>query len=96
MNEGGRTIKEQSADTVCVIDHVCAVTALLSDRLIPRIRDLPSKRLRLFDPANAPKELRGQGGSKVRDKLIVETGRDIFRSAATPTLAEARVISASA
>lgn len=48
MNEAGRKIKEQYA-----------VTALLSYRFIPRIRDLPSKRLYLFDPATTPKELRG-------------------------------------
>lgn len=58
MNEAGRKIKEQYA-----------VTALLSYRFIPRIRDLPSKRLYLFDSATTPKELRGpdrrqdQGGA---------------------------------
>lgn len=56
---------------------------LLSYRFIPRIRDLPSKRLYLFDPANAPKELRGQVGRKVREKLIVENWPDIFRAVAT-------------
>ena len=83
MNEVGRKIKEQYADTGGFTDHVFAVTALLSYRFIPRIRDLPSKRLYLFDPANAPKELRGQVGSKVREKLIVENWPDIFRAVAT-------------
>ena len=83
MNEVGRKIKEQYADTGGFTDHVFAITALLSYRFIPHIRDLPSKRLYLFDPANAPKELRGQGGNKVREKLIVENWPDIFRAVAT-------------
>jgi len=83
MNEVGRKIKEQYADTGGFTDHVFAVTALLSYRFIPRIRDLPSKRLYFFDPANAPKELRGLIGSKVREKLIVENWPDIFRAVAT-------------
>ena len=83
MNEVGRKIKEQYADTGGFTDHVFAVTALLSYRFIPRIRDLPSKRLYLFDPATAPKELRGLIGGKVREKLIVENWPDIFRAVAT-------------
>ncbi len=83
MNEVGRKLKEQYADTGGFTDHVFAVTALLAYRLIPRIRDLPSKRLYLFDPANAPRELRGQVGSKVREKLIVENWPDILRAVAT-------------
>lgn len=83
MNEVGRKIKEQYADTGGFTDHVFAVTALLSYRFIPRIRDLPSKRLHLFDPATAPKELRGLIGGKIREKLIVENWPDIFRAVAT-------------
>ncbi len=63
MNEVGRKIKEQYADTGGFIDHVFAVTALLSYRFIPRIRSLPSERLYLFDPATAPKELRDLSAS---------------------------------
>ncbi len=83
MNEVGRKIKEQYADTGGFTDHVFAVTALLSYRFIPRIRDLPSKRLYLFDPATTPKELRGLIGGKVREKLIVENWPDILRAVAT-------------
>ncbi|KQB95531.1 transposase [Loktanella sp. 1ANDIMAR09] len=83
MNEAGRRIKEQYADTGGFTDHVFAVTALLSYRFIPRIRDLPSKRLYLFNPASAPKELRGLIGGKIREKLIVENWPDILRSVAT-------------
>jgi TnpA family transposase len=49
----GRKIKEQYADTGGFTDHVFAVISLLAFRFIPRIRDLPSKRLYLFDPAAA-------------------------------------------
>ena len=83
MNETGRKIKEQYADTGGFTDHVFAVTALLSYRFIPRIRDLPSKRLYLFDPATAPKELRGLIGGKIREKLIIENWPDILRAVAT-------------
>ena len=83
MNEVGRKIQEQYADTGGFTDHVFAVTALLSYRFIPRIRDLPSKRLYLFDPATAPKELRGLIGGKIREKLIIENWPDILRAVAT-------------
>lgn len=71
MNETGRRIKEQYADTGGFTDHVFAVTALLSYHFIPRIRDLPSKRLYLFDPASAPKELRGLIGGKIERTLFI-------------------------
>ena len=83
MNETGWKIKEQYADTGGFTDHVFAVTALLSYRFIPRIRDLPSKRLYLFDPSAAPKELRGLIGGKVREKLIIENWPVILRAVAT-------------
>lgn len=83
MNEVGRKIKEQYADTGGFTDHVFAVTALLSYRFIPRIRDLPSKRLYLFDPTTAPKELRGLIGGKVRENQVVENWPGILRTIAT-------------
>lgn len=83
MNETGRHIREQYADTGGFTDHVFAVTALLGYQFIPRIRDLPSKRLYVFDPASAPKELRGLIGGKVREKVISSNWPDILRSVAT-------------
>jgi len=83
MNETGRKIEEQYADTGGFTYHVFAVTALLAYRFIPRIRDLPSKRLYLFDPASASKELRGLIGGKVRERLITENWPDILRAVAT-------------
>ena len=83
MNEVGKKIKEQYADTGGFTDHVFAATALLSYRFVPRIRDLPSKRLYLFDPAAAPKEIRGLVGGKIRETLITENWPDILRAVAT-------------
>ncbi|WP_299085258.1 Tn3 family transposase [uncultured Ruegeria sp.] len=83
MNPTGRKVREQYADTGGFTDHVFAVTSLLSYRFIPRIRDLPSKRLYVFDPAAAPNELKGLIGGKIRENTIVENWPDILRSAAT-------------
>lgn len=83
MNDQGYRIREQYADTGGFTDHVFAVTALLGFLFIPRIRDLPSKRLHVFDPATVPKEVKGLIGGKVREKTIVENWPDVLRSAAT-------------
>jgi TnpA family transposase len=85
MNETGKRIREQYADTGGFTDHVFAVTSILGYQFIPRIRDLPSKRLYVFDPANSPKELRGLLGGKVRESLITSNWPDILRIAATMT-----------
>jgi len=83
MNETGRKIREQYADTGGFTDHVFAVTALLDYRFIPRIRDLPSKRLYVFDPGMVPKELKPLIGGKVREGTIIANWPDILRTAAT-------------
>ena len=83
MNDAGRCVREQYADTGGFTDHVFAVTALLGYQFIPRIRDLPSKRLHVFDPGAVPNELRGLIGSKVRNGLIASNWPDVLRSAAT-------------
>ncbi len=83
MTDAGQKIREQYADTGGFTDHVFAVTALLGFQFIPRIRDLPSKRLYLFDPASCPKELKGLIGGKIKERLISANWPDILRSAAT-------------
>ena len=83
MTEAGQKIREQYADTGGFTDHVFAVTALLGFQFIPRIRDLPSKRLYLFKPDACPKELKGLIGGKIRDRLIAANWPDILRSVAT-------------
>ena len=83
MNETGRRIREQYADTGGFTDHVFAVTSILGYRFVPRIRDLLSKRIYLFNPAACPKELRGLIGGKLRQSLIASNWADIVRLGAT-------------
>ena len=83
MNEAGKRIKEQYADTGGFTDHIFAVSALLGFRFIPRIRDLASKRLYLFSPSKAPPNLKGLIGGKIRQKLITDNWPDILRAVAT-------------
>ena len=83
MNETGRRIREQYADTGGFTDHVFAVTSILGYRFVPRIRDLPCKRIYVFEPATCPKELRGLIGGKLRQSLIALNWPDILRLGAT-------------
>lgn len=83
MNEAGRRIEEQYADTGGFTDHLFGISAMLGCRLVLRIRDLPSKRLYVFDPAATPSELRPLVGGKAREALIVSNWPDLFRCAAT-------------
>lgn len=71
-NDAGKKIKEQYADTGGFTDHTFAMSSLLGFSFVPRIRDLPSKRLYVFDPATFPKNLRGLMGGKVRENVIRE------------------------
>ena len=79
MNETGRRIREQYADTGGFTDHVFAVASILGYRFVPRIRDLPSKRIYVFEPAACPRELRVLIGGKLRPSLIASNWPDILR-----------------
>ena len=57
MNDAGRRVREQYADTGDFTDHVFVATALLGYQFIPRIRDLPSKRLHVFDSSSTVEKL---------------------------------------
>ena len=83
MNEAGGLIKEQHADTSGLTNRVFSVPSLLGFRFIPRIRDLPSRRLYLFESAAAPSELRGLIGAKIREGVIVQNWPHILRTVAT-------------
>jgi TnpA family transposase len=83
MNEAGRKIKEQYADTGGFTDLVFAATSLLGYMFIPRIRDLASKRLHVFDPQAVPKELKGLTGDRIRETTIIANWPDVLRSIAT-------------
>ena len=54
MNETGRRVREQYADTGGFTDHVFAACSILGYAFVPRIRDLPSKRLYVFERARCP------------------------------------------
>ena len=103
MNETGRRVREQYADTGGFTDHVFAACSILGYAFVPRIRDLPSKRLYVFERAGVPKRLRPLVGGKVNVDLIGRNWADILRVAATmaardhaaePALAQARRVSA--
>ena len=83
MNEAGRKVREQYADTGGFTDHVFAAAALLGYRFVPRIRDLPSKRLHIFEPKRVQPNLKGLIGDRIRENIIVANWSDILRSAAT-------------
>lgn len=82
MNNTGRNIKEQYADTGGFTALVLAAPSLLSYRFIQHIRGLPSKRLYLVDPTSAPEELRGLIGGKVREVLVLQHWPDVLRTVA--------------
>ena len=83
MNETGRRVREQYADTGGFTDHVFAACSILGYAFVPRIRDLPSKRLYVFERAGVPKGLRPLVGGKVNADLIGRNWADILRVAAT-------------
>ena len=83
MNEAGRKVREQYADTGGLTDHVFAVTALLGYRFMPRIRDLPTKRLYVFEPKNVPDDLRGLIGGRTRQTTITGNETNNKRSERT-------------
>lgn len=83
MNDAGRHIREQFADTGGFTDHVFAACAILGYRFAPRIRDLPSTRLYAFNPSAAPAHLRALIGGKINQSMIERNWPDILRIAAT-------------
>ncbi len=83
LSEIGSKIKEHYADTGGFTDLVFAACALLGYRFIPRIRDLQSKRLYVFDFKDVPKELKGLIGGKVREQTLIDNWPDVLRCTAT-------------
>ncbi len=82
-NPTGKRIREQYADTGGFTDLVFAATSLLGYLFIPRIRDLPSKRLHVFDRRSVPNELKGLVGDKIRENTIIANWPDVLRCIAT-------------
>lgn len=78
-------MKEQYADTGGFTDHVFGITSILGYQFIPRIRDLPSKKLYLFPSQYIPKNLKGLIGGRIKENMITSNWPDILRVAATMT-----------
>ena len=91
MNETGRRVREQHADTGGCTDHVFAACSILGYAFVPRIRDLPSKRPYVFERAGIPKRLRPLVGGKVNVALIDRNWADILRVASTMAAASPRL-----
>jgi len=83
MNEAGRQIREQYADTAGYTDHLFGLGGLLDRRIVLRIRDLPSKRFYVFEPGATPAELRKLVTGKIREGVIIANWPDLFRTIAT-------------
>jgi len=83
MNDAGQNIREHYADTGGFTDHVFALSAILGYIFAPRIRDLASKRLYLFDPSTASPAIRPMIGGKIKTELIERNWPDILRLAAS-------------
>lgn len=83
MNEAGRQIREQYADTAGYTDHLFGLGGLLDRRIVLRIRDLPSKRFYVFEPEATPAELRKLVTGKIREGVIIANWPDLFRTVAT-------------
>ncbi len=95
MNPTGKRIKEHYADTGGFTDLVFAATSLLGYLFIPRIKDLPSKRLHVFDPKAVPKELKGLTGDRIRENTIIANWPDVLRCIARTIHQSRRTPSAS-
>jgi hypothetical protein len=104
MTDAGRKVTEQYADTGGFTDHVFAVTALLGFQFIPRIRDLPSKRLPLRSnilPKRAERFDRWQDqGTRHQFELARHSAQRGHhgggRNASKPTVAKIRRLSSAA
>lgn len=83
MTDAGQNIREHYADIGGFTDHVFALSAILGYIFAPRIRDLASKRLYLFDPSSASQGIRPMIGGKIKVALIERNWPDILRLAAS-------------
>lgn len=82
-HEARAPIREHHTDTGGFTDHVFALCALLGFRFAPRIRDLPEKRLYVFDDAPAAPTLAPMIARHVRERAIETSWPEIIRLVAT-------------
>ena len=74
MNETGRRVREQYADTGGFTDHVFAACSILGYSFVPRIRDLPSKRLYVFVRTRGRPEAPAPAGRRQGERGPDRTG----------------------
>lgn len=82
-HEARAPLREHHTDTGGFTDHVFALCALLGFRFAPRIRDLPDKRLYVFDDAPAAPTLAPMIARHVRERAIETNWSEIIRLVAT-------------
>lgn len=83
MNEAGRQVREHYADTAGYTDRLFGASSLLGQRLVLRVRDLPSKRFYVFETSATPTELRKLVAGKIQENVIITNWPDLFRATAT-------------
>ena len=88
LGEGGEDIEEQLSHRIARVVERPAEGQFHVSFPKPigdgaRIRDLPSKRLHVFEPRRVPKPLIRLTGNKIREDVIVRNWPDILRVAAT-------------
>jgi TnpA family transposase len=82
-NDTGRRIKEHYTDTGGFTDHVFAMCSVLGYHFAPRIRDLPSKKLYVFNRDEVPDLIHPLVAAQVREELIVRNWPDVLRLSAS-------------
>ncbi len=89
MNEVGRHVREQYADTAGFTDHLFGASSLLGYNLVLRIRICHRSGCTYLIPIR-PQGVTQVGRWKSREDLIVANWPDIFRCAATMTAGKIR------
>ncbi len=88
-NVTGRGVKEQFSDTGGFSDHVFAMCSILGYSFLPRIRDLPAKRLYAFEPNEVDEVLRPMVAATIREDLIMRSCSDVLQPGFRPTRTKA-------
>ena len=81
ISRGLNKIEEHFTDTNGFTDHVFGICHILGFRFCPRMRDLASKKLHVFDGVNKNSSLLPLLGEKINVKLIAACWDDILRLA---------------
>ena len=76
-------IEEHYTDTGGASDHVFGLSHLLGFRFVPRLRDLPERRLASIGPASAYPGLKSIMGRQIQTDVITECWDDVIHMAAS-------------